>query len=62
VGQVAALADAIGCFGNAATHDGNPATVLSDNAAVFTGRSRGQDPCEWHDSGTASEHHRAAWR
>jgi len=29
-------------FRNAATHYGNPATVLSDNGAVFTGRSRGQ--------------------
>jgi transposase len=30
------------CFGDAATHYGDPATVLSDNGAVFTGRSRGQ--------------------
>jgi Integrase core domain len=30
------------CFGNAATRYGDPATVLSDNGAVFTGRSRGQ--------------------
>jgi transposase InsO family protein len=30
------------CFGIAATHYGNPATVLSDNGAVFTGRCRGQ--------------------
>jgi transposase InsO family protein len=30
------------CFGHAATHYGDPATVLSDNGAVFTGRSRGQ--------------------
>ena len=30
------------CFGIAATHYGNPATVLTDNGAVFTGRYRGQ--------------------
>jgi len=30
------------CFRNAAIGYGDPATVLSDNGAVFTGRSRGQ--------------------
>ena len=41
-GRVFKAGDVDDCFGHAATHYGNPSTVLSDNGAVFTGRSRGQ--------------------
>ena len=34
-------ADVVGCFRQAAAVYGDPATVLSDNGAVFTGRYRG---------------------
>jgi hypothetical protein len=40
--QVFKAGDVDDCFRHAATQHGDPATVLSDNGAVFTGRSRGQ--------------------
>jgi transposase len=52
--------DVDACFGNAATRYGDPATVLSDNGAVFTGRSRGQgrlaleSPCTAEGSGSGT--------
>jgi transposase len=40
--RVFKAADVDDCFRHAASHYGAPASMLSDNGAVFTGRSRGQ--------------------